>query len=389
MPSPAQSVAYWQPTHLVRRPYDELAEPRSADQLWDLFSLLVADPNRAQEGGKLQTAPGLMEQYRGFIRQAKSYWDAAASVRDPAAALLYYYCFLNLAKAELLPLKRSEIEADPQHGLGVRPSQHDDIYQARVNIELTGPRKRASQMFEMLYQKRIGQAWSNDVTDLAAMDALRRIPEIGFELTQLGRETLVCLAYHAITADAQWNGRSSLLLFNTKFVLEDAIVSPKVKALYKDEEPRSRSWREIYALSPRVPPTDGMRLHSRDVHNVQVPSSPGKVQAELGASYWLDRIWTELAGIVEASGDTTYDGFLLPSVSENRLQPLPTGLSRYIAFYYVSALVRYRPSALDPVTKPLQAWLLGSFTRQAGLPLLHDFYNHMAVKPLVFQGARP
>jgi YaaC-like Protein len=387
-PSLLQSIVYWQPALLVRRPYDELTEGRSADQLWDMFSLLVADTNRAQQGRKLQSAPELIEQYRGFIRQAKSYWDAAVLVRDAAAALLYYYCFLNLAKAELLPLKQSEVEADPQHGLGVRPSQQDDADQARVRVELTGPRKPAPQLFEMLYEKRTGYALPNDIPDIAVMDALRRIPEIGFEVTEFGRDQVMCLAYHAITADSQFNARSSLLLLNVEHVLADANVSTRLNRLY-EKAPRSTSWRDLYALSPRVPPTDSYRLHSRETYNVRSPSDPEKLQAELGASYWLDRISDELHGIVEAPGDTTYDGYLLPSLLKDRLQPLPIGLSRYIGFYYASALVRYRPSALDPVSKPMQTWLLGSFIRQAALPLLQDFYNHMAVKPLVFHGIRP
>src|SRR6266511_3614766 len=173
VPSAVEPIAYWQPTVLVRPPYDELAEPRSAGQLWDLFSLLAADPNRAQEGGKLLSVPGLSEQYRGYIRQAKSYWDAAAMVRDAAAALLYYYCFLNLAKAELLPLRQHEIGADPQHGLGVRPSEQGILSKARVRVDLKGDRKRAHQVFEMLYDKRIRRPWPNDVAEITVMDALR------------------------------------------------------------------------------------------------------------------------------------------------------------------------------------------------------------------------
>jgi hypothetical protein len=242
-------------------------------------------------------------------------------------------------------------------------------------------------MFEMVYVKRTGRAWPNDVADIAAMDALQRVPEIGFELIQLGRDLITCLAYHTITADSQFNARSSLRLVNAKHVLADENVLAKLNTIY-DEAPSFRSWRDIYALSPRVPPTDATRLQSWETYNVQVPSKPGRVQADLGASYWLDRVWTELDGIVEASGDTTYDGLLLPSIVKDRFQSLPTGLARYIGFYYASTLVRYRPAALDPVSKPLQAWLLGSFTRQAALPLLHNFYNNMAVKPLVFHGNR-
>jgi hypothetical protein len=228
---------------LVRSPYHELGEPPNPEQLWDLLSLLIADPNRAQQGASLQTTPGLLVEYGGFIRQAKSYWDAATTVRDAAAALLYYYCFLNLAKAELLPLKHAEIEADPQHGLGLRTSQQDDVYKARVRVELQSQRRPAPQIFQLLYEKRTGQAWPSNLADIAVIDALRRVPEIGFELIELGHEPVVCFAYHAITLDAEFNGRSSLLLTNSKHVMADPNVAPKLRGLYV-EAPLASIFRE-------------------------------------------------------------------------------------------------------------------------------------------------
>jgi hypothetical protein len=294
--SPVQArgnPAYWQPVLLVRQPYHELNEPRSADQLWDLFSLILTDTNRAQQNDGSLSNDSIREQYAGFIRQARSYWDAAVTVRDAAAALLYYYCFLNLAKAELLPFRAAEIGADPQHGLSMRPSQQEDFRKARVSV----PTTPARQVFEMLYKKRTGQAWPSDIAHIAVLDALRRVPEIGFELPQLGFDSVACFAYHAITIDEQFKSHSDLLLGVPTSVMADLNASAKLKAVYH-ETSRFPMWRSVFALSPRGGSVGALLLRSKESHDIRVSENPDLFRADMGASYWLDHIFTELGGVL-------------------------------------------------------------------------------------------
>jgi len=63
----------------------------------------------------------LHHEFRNYLRQAKTYWDAARQVEGSASALLYYYGVLNLAKAELLQSQPDQIVGKHiRHGLSMR-----------------------------------------------------------------------------------------------------------------------------------------------------------------------------------------------------------------------------------------------------------------------------
>ena len=86
-------------------------------QLWQEFTMIRHNP-KSKIYGRKATAP--------YIDQAKIYYQDARSVNWESAGLLYYYSFLNLAKAFIIrkrslpsSLLRSSniyhgLEADPQ-----------------------------------------------------------------------------------------------------------------------------------------------------------------------------------------------------------------------------------------------------------------------------------
>ena len=59
-----------------------------------------------------------------------------------------------------------------------------------------------------------------------------------------------------------------------------------------------------------------------------------------------------------------------PSRLKTKFDALPPDLARYAAIFYLSSLVRYKPSRLDDSGRSEARWILESFSAEAGLHLL-------------------
>jgi hypothetical protein len=67
-----------------------------------------------------------------------------------------------------------------------------------------------------------------------------------------------------------------------------------------------------------------------------------------------------------------YDAFLAPPTKiDGAALALTPDLCAYLACFYVSCLVRYRPSALDERNNASARWLLDAFSSQAAIHLIH------------------
>ena len=73
-----------------------------------------------------------------------------------------------------------------------------------------------------------------------------------------------------------------------------------------------------------------------------------------------------------------------PSLLRSRWLPIPPSLARYVLMFYLSSLVRYAPTKLDPRRQPDQAWLFDAFAGESHIPLLVNALNGMADDPVLF-----
>jgi len=369
----------WQPCAFVVGPFNELGESRSAEFLWENLNSIAVRPDWA----RVKLSLDVHKERCGFIRQAQTYWDAATLVEGASAALLYYYCFLNLAKAELIADLPSEMMADPQHGLGFRPSQQDDFATAR--LEVTNLSRIPNQVFWFLYKKRTGKEWPVGEKTLSIKECLQRIPDVAYEATKLGYEYKIATFYHAATIDeARRNARSEILVYGLSHVQDDAELFARLVKLYTPRASLYAAWRDVFALSRRAWGADHVILQGEQI---DIRLNDG-YRADLGMGTWFPRIANEVGANIEPATTSTFDGIIVPGIQGTSVSVLTTDLARYALYFYVSSLVRYRPSALSDVDHPEQAWLFNSFTRQAALPLLHGFCNQITASNLIFWEGR-
>ncbi len=103
-----RSPTGWLRQRLSKRNIQSLEASGSIDdELWILleYQSEVEDVGLKfveQNGVKKRNAKKVYKHFQAYIRQAKNYYYSAKQLHPRSASLLYYYCFLNLAKAALV-----------------------------------------------------------------------------------------------------------------------------------------------------------------------------------------------------------------------------------------------------------------------------------------------
>lgn len=357
-------------TPLVRAGTKILESAPNEDEIWELLRLVSSDRERfiatavAVPPAEIGSA---WSSYKAFMRQADTYYRAAKSMNGSAAALLYYYSFLNLAKAELCQWRPSSVSGVVRHGIG---SQFEG------DIEDWSVTSHPSGVFPLLYEKRVGRSLPKVNSKISALTLFRRCAEVSFELEEAGYGPYdVCSVYAGIFTNGarSW---AQLLGMNYDPIRKNEPTHLAVLELF--DELSHLPFRDIqrdFAFSSRNVNLDITQLlwseRSKDVH---VPGN--QMLLMLKAEEWVPEMLDALSGIVEPPA-FGFEGLLLPSISDTEMVPLPSGLARYAAMFLVSSLVRYAPATLQPDEHPRQAYYLDTFTRQSPVRLLADFASNM------------
>lgn len=357
----------------------QFREDPSAKLAWMQLRQLTDDGHTglALFNGTRREKNTLFNDLRNYVRQAKTYWDAASRTDGSAAALPLYYAMLNLAKAELLQTHHTHIVGKfIRHGLSMRASASASIRGDRLLTE--------SGVFSLLYEKRVGKAIPSG-TSLRVTNLLSLIPEIGHEMGQFGRARPPAIpAFHTVATngEAAW----SLILIESYPPLDRN--ESVTKALYRHYDEISLSavpeWRQLFSLSSRIR-GNWMALY-QSKREFSLAAAGGNNTPDLASATSLPNV---AFGTATATTTSERSEFLLtPSLTKTRPLALPLSLARYASTFYLSSLVRYKPSSLDPVRQGEQAWLMDSFIEEVSLNLLADATDGVTGKATYFEPQR-
>lgn len=351
------------------------AEP-NANDLWQLVLSYSDIPERGEAllPGRPRRRRALFEEFRNFVRQARSYYVAAEPVRDASAALLYYYSFLNLAKAELLRTHPEALVGTRiDHGLSYRPGRFSRPMTAQVRVR--------QGVFPLLFEKRTDEripAGESLPVDRLMSRATHSYG--GGEDAGAWSTGTLARVHHTIAWDAThvW----SMLAVNDA----DAFLA------YQHTE---RTWNA--ALQEVAPPRMWDRTFRIDLPHLRwrffESSRPIALETEgdvtirdLQAA--LRQTVGDLRLIVEPPYDLGADGLGFPSLYKGRPLFLPPSLCNYVLMYYCSSLARYEPSKLDGQLHGMESWGLHHFVQNTAVRLLQDAYAGIAGTRPLFTGYR-
>lgn len=310
----------------------------------------------------------LYKHFRSYVRQAQTYWNAAGNTEGSASTLLYYYAVLNLAKAELLQTNPNEIIGKSiHHGLSAKLSEPMSLRGDR----LTAPRG----LFPLLFEKRTGMALPPRI-QFPVVNILSLIPEIGHEMSEFGATRPPSRGgFHAVAIDKASAWATTALPLNLTVDRRE----PVVRKLLSEFEPvqGDRAWRKLFGVSTRL--SSGLTiLQSKRTYSVGSPARPNPNEAQ---HVFRDTVGRFLSSPHDARAEYTLTYSLRKS--DPFFVPLP--LARYMAVFYMSSVVRYKPASIDPIREGEQAWLADSFARETPSLLLADSVEAITSSPSYFE----
>lgn len=176
-----------------RKPHDLVTTTDRELQLWQELTMLRHCTTNGIYG-KAVTAP--------YIDQAKIYYHDARASNWKSAGLLYYYSFLNLAKA-IIVSKRGLSGAYMKstsiyHGLSSEPQNISEIVDFSINIHPPESNNKKN-IFSLFYKKITNQEWPfNSTVSLIIRDVVGYCIDISHELANFYGTSGKCVTLQSL-----------------------------------------------------------------------------------------------------------------------------------------------------------------------------------------------
>jgi len=332
-----------------------LSEEPSADLAWRILRSYRDVPERGRDlfAGTLAQRNKEWREFRSYVRQAETYFSAGQGITGPSAALPYYYAALNLAKAELMVHAPGSIVPGARigHGLTTTWGKSSKASGDRLHVR--------DGVFPLLYRHHVGTLPPRE--PLPVMRLLRNVPEIGYELEEMGERTGTTQLFNAVvsTNRSAW----ALLAISAGAPLFASAASMRLLTDSFREVDAPPNHLQLFALSTRFSATRFRFFESR----FPVPLVGGRLERNLRLREVQTQTWTHLRKLADEISSAWGDLVLASSLYKTRLLPMPSSLARYAVMFYASEVVRYRPARFDPMEDASAAWLLDAFTAQGAL----------------------
>lgn len=297
---------------------------------------------------------------REYIRIAHTYYRAASTTGGVASALPLYYSALQLAKAELLVKDpHSVFQKEAHHGLTFRPERSKSMRSDKLRVR--------SGVFRSLYRARTGLA-IDDGTNIPVKALLQRLPDIGFEVAhvKLGPPTFQSFEHYVGHDGAQaW---SLVTIPNDSVCWKSAATRKRLLDKYRRVAP----WHNTPA------PADHVVLESVCAHTLLSPN--------LCVADDQDRVCGEaMKALAPLVGSPIYlMQVMAPSLVGGEFLPMPPDLARYASIFYLSSVIRYKPSRVSEDAKTDDPWLLSALVAEAGVHLVRSFLDQISGTQYLF-----
>jgi hypothetical protein len=352
-------------------------QPDITDELFSLLRFISEIPDEGKRLVQLHSnttdpvpVDALYKLVRAFIRQAENYYRAARGLHYRSSALLYYYCFLNLAKAVLsvhgIPYKSI-------HGLTARTDPTStDLGKQTVEVHLKG-------VLPAFYHQQLKTALPKDVR-LDVKSLLGYIPQITHEYETAGLGPTATL------------------------------VTCKARLLV--DQPNDKAWWTVAipgGYDPSALPEPNKSRFASEFEEVETPGNKALAQFSIdGRAHRHYRFFQSRATASWASGVPrqlpivslfgSLEGYIEPKLIDDGFdftvfQPFahPLGPFRmtelpaaYLVMFYLASLVRYRPDYLDSLLETRAAWMIESFVASAPLMALRAFVSKITDRLYIY-----
>ncbi|MDO8477458.1 MAG: YaaC family protein [Candidatus Rokubacteria bacterium] len=307
---------------------------------------------------------------RSFIRQAETYYRAARTLHYRSSALLYYYCFLNLAKAVL---SVRGLPYDARHGLTSK------IDAANIDTAAQAVEVHAAGVFPAFYQQQVQATLPHGVR-LDIKNLLGYVAQVAYqyETAKLGRSAVYHSCYARLLGHFP-NDQGWWTIAVPRDYDFTALPTPNRQRFddeFEEVELSKESARECFGIFATSLPA--YRFYQSKTVTTWSTGIPRELP--LVSLFGCMEGYIEPKYVEDGCDFTLSRPFIHP-FGPFRMTELP---AIYLVMFYLGSLVRYRPDYLDDLLETRAAWMLEGFVTSAPLTALRAFVSKITDKVYVF-----
>jgi len=306
---------------------------RRTNRRWGLHSMLyAAEPWGVISGSVTAGARTAQDAAaaKSFVRQAHEYFQAAGRASTiETRPLLYYYCFLNLAKAVAIGRGRPNLVGKLTHGIADVGGTPHTVAAARVQLQRSGP--RVPTVVDELHHALEGRSVAS------------------------GEYPIRDVLAQSVVAHRMWR-EATHPLRRERFMPIDRIrffTSDDARAVWTRVEIRREALESRGRTLLKTVASAGLSSDFRAVRDAAAPTSVHVIEEQLPHSYTgrsadvvMDAIATLRPNLWQTvTSAPPYRRFYL-YMSEAGEARLPQWLSVYAVFFWLGSLTRYQPVEL-------------------------------------------
>jgi hypothetical protein len=289
-----------------------------------------------------------------FIEQAAEFYDAAANPRIGSRPLLYYYSFMNLAKAFLL-IRHVDLPPAPRHGIS------DPRANAKRRLRFEGQAVRFlqcapdhSKLFPE-FVRTLGMEIRRPRT-VRLLSLLRQVPGIHRAFCGVTREKpsfMPAKRFELCRIENHLYARMVL----SRDDQDTRETLPKIRA--------RRAFRRVFH-----------QVASQNQHELwfETKPQPAATRATDTAIKQLGKLISGV-GIWSMLTDMGQKFYLSATPPRESLPPLA---SVYAIMFYLGSITRYKPYDFDRIVAGRFAWLIGEFLKTQPAQFLYGVAAHAA-----------
>lgn len=341
------------------------------DELWILleYQSEVEDVGLKfviQNGVNKRDAKKVYKHFQAYIRQAKNYYYSAKQLHPRSSSLLYYYCFLNLAKAALV-VKHPAIGGHKiSHGISCLPKDFSKLKTQTIKVLNDGG------VFPRFYEWYFGQPIKPQ--SLNVQKLLIYCTDISYQNLVAGIGNCKLLqGYYVDQVNVGQSPHIGWPLIGIASFNQCAPYSKAFKALYDNFE------------KVELPQFNGREYF--DAQNMQL-SAFTFFQSKQTFNWPSDNIPPTLENrdiVLKTFGNllqpnyyrTNFDYYISLPYLPNKQIPMDETISIYLIMFYLSNLVRYNPKYLEELLSKKEAWIIDSFIRTCPLAYLRSMVSRI------------
>jgi YaaC-like Protein len=307
---------------------------------------------------KVYGHPNLAEaflQFQAYIRQARTFFEAAEVLHHRASPLNYYYAFLNFAKAYILLRTPRFVDDNLVHGLRHK-AKSSSLRKQSVRVLQDG-------VFPLFYKEVTSASISNGAR-FKIVDLLGYVSDVGYEYRHLKYgEPQYYRCRFAICNSSTTRAQFAIIAAHRPPSIDISKKNLGLNKFFDAVTLDKHIARELFGLKAEDMPA----YQFYESKQQYPPADFAKVPSDIAA---------KLSGIISYNPFNDPFLFVLNNrIRSPRLAPMHEMLAIYCCMYYLGSLVRYRPDLLEAMLSTKDAWIIERFTKSAPLAFLRHIRN--------------